>query len=297
MKLVAPIFLLIPSVLFAREVSSAFLWDAIVDSGRVITGSTDETSGYWYAFDDGVDGGTSTWIWPSDIEEDVNGDIFGPLTRAYGSIFGEFALGEQCVSDGQKYSCSVGIGFNTWDENQQGVDVSAWNGLCLEYSATSDVGIRLRRDNPLTLDLFVSVAASDSLSVVNIPWRKFSWYDSMFNPFETIEECLLDVGAVQLLFLGNSGATGNFKLTKIGSLGTCDGSFTAVPQPRVFFSVGLRQIAPRTFSLDGLAVGSVYKVFDLNGNLLQRETWNGEAFTVERVPAVLRVQGKAYLLR
>ena len=119
----------------------------------------------------------------------------------------------------------------------------------------------------------------------------------MFNPFETIEECLLDVGAVQLLFLGNSGATGNFKLTKIGSLGTCDGSFTAVPQPRVFFSVGLRQIAPRTFSLDGLAVGSVYKVFDLNGNLLQRETWNGEAFAVERVPAVLQVRSKAYLLQ
>ena len=47
MKLVAPIFLLIPSVLFAREVSSAFLWDATVDSGRVITGSTDETSGCW----------------------------------------------------------------------------------------------------------------------------------------------------------------------------------------------------------------------------------------------------------
>ena len=57
MKLVAPIFLLIPSVLFAREVSSAFLWDATVDSGRVITGSTDETSDYWYVFDDGIYGG------------------------------------------------------------------------------------------------------------------------------------------------------------------------------------------------------------------------------------------------
>ena len=57
MQLVAPIFLLIPSVLFAREVSSAFLWDATVDSGRVITGSTDETSDYWYVFDDGIYGG------------------------------------------------------------------------------------------------------------------------------------------------------------------------------------------------------------------------------------------------
>ena len=115
--------------------------------------------------------------------------------------------------------------------------------------------------------------------------------------FETIEECLLDVGAVQLLFLGNSGATGNFKLTKIGSLGTCDGSFTAVPQQRVFSPDRIRQIAPRTFFVEGIPNGTPYRVFDLKGNLLQRETWNGEAFTVERVPAVLRVQGKAYLLR
>ena len=56
MKLVALIFLLIPSALFAREVSSAFLWDATVDSGRVITGSTDETSDYGYVFDDGIYG-------------------------------------------------------------------------------------------------------------------------------------------------------------------------------------------------------------------------------------------------
>ena len=62
-------------------------------------------------------------------------------------------------------------------------------------------------------------------------------------------------------------------------------------------SFRISKLSPNRFSLDGLAVGSVYKVFDLNGNLLQRETWNGEAFAVERVPAVLRVQGKAYLLQ
>lgn len=82
MKLVALIFLLIPSALFAREVNTAFLWNAAVDTtGRVITGSTDETSGYWYAFDDGVDGGTSTWIWPSDIEEDIRGDMSGLVSK------------------------------------------------------------------------------------------------------------------------------------------------------------------------------------------------------------------------
>ena len=76
--------MLIPSALFAREVSSAFLWDAAVDTtGRVITGSTDETSDYWYVFDDGVYGGTSTWIWPSDIEEDIRGDMSDLVSKVY----------------------------------------------------------------------------------------------------------------------------------------------------------------------------------------------------------------------
>lgn len=298
MKHVAWIFSLAASALFADEVGPAFLWDATVDTtGRVITGSTDETSGYWYAFDDGVDGGTSVWIWPSDVEEDLFGDFFGPLTRAYGGIFGGFALGEQCVSDGQVYSCSVGIGFNTWDMDQQGVDVSAWDGICLEYSATLDFGIRLRRDNPLTLDLFAAVTASDSLSVVNIPWEKFLWYSSMYNPFETREECLQDVGAVQLVFLGDSGATGNFRLRKIGSLGACDGSFTAVPQRRVLSSKRLRQIAPRTFGVEGISDGTPYRIFDLNGNLLQKEILRNGTASVKRIPAVLQVQGKTFLLR
>ena len=47
MKLVALIFCLF------RQ-----LWNAAVDTtGRVITGSTDETSDYWYVFDDGIYGG------------------------------------------------------------------------------------------------------------------------------------------------------------------------------------------------------------------------------------------------
>ncbi len=300
MKLIAFVLCLVSSALMAREVNNTFLWDAAVDTtGRVLTGSTDETSGYWYAFDDGVDGGTSSWIWPSDVEEDSSGDFFGPLTRAYGGIFGEFALGGECVSDGQTCRRSVGIGFNTWNMDQQGVDISAWNGFCLEYSSTLDFDIRLHEEDSFrsSLDLSVSVAASDSLSVVDIPWGKFLWYDSGYNPFETREEGLQNNGAVQLVLSGDSGETGRFKLTKFGSLGTCDGKYETIPISRTLPKWQVRKVAAGEFDVDGLAVGSVYSVFDLNGNLLQKESWNGEAITVKRVPAVLQVQGKVFLLR
>ena len=46
--------LLLASEVFAQEVNSEFLWSASEDSTeRVITGSSDETSGYWYSFENG----------------------------------------------------------------------------------------------------------------------------------------------------------------------------------------------------------------------------------------------------
>jgi hypothetical protein len=155
MKFVAIALFVVCSVLYAREVNPTFLWDATIDTtGRVITGSTDETSGYWYelgkgSYDDCTEVEKSDLIWPSDVKEDIYGDFFGPLTRAYGGIVGEFTLGKQIEVDtsgmGGCSRYSVGIGFNTWNWDQESVDISAWNGFCLEYSSTMRFDIRLKQ--------------------------------------------------------------------------------------------------------------------------------------------------------
>lgn len=73
----------------------------------------------------------------------------GKLTRAYGGIVGEFILGKQIEVDtswmGGCSRYSVGIGFNTWNWDQERVDISAWNGFCLEYSSTMRFDIRLKQ--------------------------------------------------------------------------------------------------------------------------------------------------------
>ncbi len=80
-------------------------------------------------------------------------------------------------------------------------------------------------------------------------------------------------------------------------------SVSSLMQTTAFFSTKLSssfrisKTSPNRFSIDGLSRGTPYRIFDLNGNLLQRETWNGEVITVNRVPAVLQVQGKAFLLK
>ncbi len=103
--------LFIPIVLGAHEVKEAFLWDASMDSeGRVITGSADESSGYWYAFSDG----NSSWEWPSDIKENELGDFFGQMVKFYQGIQGKMILGG-LAPDGEMISGKpyTGIGFRS----------------------------------------------------------------------------------------------------------------------------------------------------------------------------------------
>ena len=101
------------------------------------------------SYDDCTEVEKSDLIWPSDVKQDIYGDFFGPLTRAYGGIVGEFILGKQIEVDtsgmGGCSRYSVGIGFNTWNWDQESVDISAWNGFCLEYSSTMRFDIRLKQ--------------------------------------------------------------------------------------------------------------------------------------------------------
>jgi len=294
------------SVLFAREVNPAFLWDATVDTtGRVITNATEET--YWYelgkgSYDDCTEVENSDLIWPSDVKEDVYGDFFGPLTRAYGGIVGEFMLGENVEIDTSEMDgfvrYSVGIGFNTWNLDQESVDISVWNGFCLEYSSTMRFHIRLKEYDYLsTLDLYATVPASDSLSVIDIPWEKFSWYGSMFHPFETRDEALQNNIVVHLVFWSDSAATGSFKLTKFGSYGSCDGSFVSTPKIKVVSSIQVSKISRSHFSISGLNSETSFRLFDLNGKLLDSGMLkNGGVVNTPTHPVILRLENGAQFL-
>lgn len=60
------------------------------------------------------------------------------------------------------------------------------------------------------------------MAVVDIPWNEFKF--ESWGPGVTKEEILAKTAAIYLLFSGDSGETGEFKLVKFGALGACNGT-------------------------------------------------------------------------
>lgn len=200
-----------------KRVNSSFYWDGTTDyEGRVETGSPEETSGYWFNYSDDYEGGSSRFTFPSDVEPDIYDNFFGPLVEAYGGIKASVTLDE-----GYDYPY-VGLGFNVWSENQEGVDVSEWGGLCISYQSTIPFFIELGVEDEAILTEYVkyraSVSASNLITYVDFSWAKFK--SSEFVGSVT-EDVLKKVAAIKLKFEGEAGTTGDFLIQKIGSLGEC----------------------------------------------------------------------------
>ena len=200
-----------------KRVNSSFYWDGTTDyEGRVETGSPEETSGYWFNYSDDYEGGSSRFTFPSDVEPDIYDNFFGPLVEAYGGIKASVTLDE-----GYDYPY-VGLGFNVWSENQEGVDVSEWGGLCISYQSTIPFFIELGVEDEAILTEYVkyraSVSASNLITYVDFSWAKFKSSEFVGS---VSEDVLKKVAAIKLRFEGEAGTTGDFLIQKIGSLGEC----------------------------------------------------------------------------
>ena len=239
-----------------------FLWDGSADEeGRVVTGSDGETSGYWYDFNDIDDGGSSKFTFPPDIKKacDENwytGTCYEFMMETYGGIKGTVKLGAGAENP------YVGLGFNILNEEQEGTDVSEWGGLCLEYSSGLKFQVKIVPEYDLTMlecDFIASIGASESVKTVDIPWSKFKSSCGAGIAIDAAK-VLANASAVHLRFDGKAGDTGDFLLTKIGSLGQC-GSGSA--------PVSSSAVAPKSSSSTVPASSSSAKL--IIGNML----WDG----------------------
>lgn len=240
-----------------------FLWDGSADEElRVVTGSDDRTAGYWYDFNDIDDGGSSKLTCPPDMEETCDGnwytgDCYEFMMALYGGIKEKVVLGAGAEVP------HVGLGFNILNEDQYGTDVSEWGGLCLEYSSELNFVVKIHVEDGIIMkgcDFIASIGASESKKVVDIPWDRFGqscgWGGKAFD----VDTVLANAAAVHLLFEGKAGDTGDFLLTKIGSLGQC-GSGSA--------PVSSSAVAPKSSSSSVVESSSSAKL--IIGNML----WDG----------------------
>ena len=253
-------------------VDSEILWDGATDTqGQVITGSTDtKTSGYWYDYNDKNDGGSSAFTFPAGIVANTYGNFYGPLVEAYYGIKATITMGE-----GYDYPYA-GIGFNIWSEDQEGVDISAWGGICLAYESTIGFGIELGVEDEKNVTGYdnykATVAKSPSATMANFAWAKFS--QGGWGTEVSIDDVLAKTAAIKLKFEGTAGTSGNFRICQLGSLNKCT---KCEPEP----DVGIKavaaassvkaQLSGRVLSFHGISSAKA-EVINLQGQVVKSAT-------------------------
>ena len=219
------------SAFAADNVSNILYWNGATDTGgKVETGSPYPFAGYWYEYDDSNDGGTSKFIFPSDVEENVYGNFFGPLVEAYGGVKAHVTLG-----DGYDYPYA-GFGFNVWNEEQDGADISSWGGIVIGYESTLGFNAELQVENEKVVTEYDNFKAripkAPSGTEYRLDWSKFK--QGGWGKTASLNYVLAHTAAVRLVFEGTAGTSGDVRITSIRSIaGNADTVITPRPDTTV----------------------------------------------------------------
>ena len=205
----------------AKSIIGNMLWDGYNDrgEGQVETGGDSRTSGYWYQFNDGDNGGTSALQFPSDVDTLIYGSPFPELIKKRHGI-------ELGVKFGEGYEKPyAGVAFNVWNEEQEGGSVSPWGGICLQYKSSIDFEIELGLEDGAiptmgSCSFVASVPASTSEKISDFVWEKFK-NNCGAGVSPDLTDALKKVATVKLKFSGAAGTTGNFLIQRIGAVGMC----------------------------------------------------------------------------
>ena len=198
-----------------------FSWVGADDGSRAITGLDNgtETSGYWYWYNDKADGGNSRIEWP--IEVEYEGDMLKPVIEACQGICGKFTL-DQGNSDEEPF---VVLGFDLagtetlYGGSATTVDITAWGGLCVAYSSTTDIELYLsygdEKDAAMGYDFpSVTMPISTEGTVECYRWKQFSRGWGM-DPH--MDQLVKGAASVKFRIQGKSGTTGEFNIMSVSS--------------------------------------------------------------------------------
>ena len=250
------------------KVTPTFLWDGGTDTeGRVDTGSDSvATAGYWYEYTDENDDGTSKFTWPADVEANAYNNFFGPLTEAYMGIKGSITLG-----DGYDYPYA-GIGFNVLSDQQEGADITAWEGICLAYESTIGFGIELGVQNEKEVTAYdnykATVGKAAAATTADFAWSKFK--QGKWGTVVDQDVVLKATAAIKLKFEGSAGTSGDFRICQIGSLGMCTGCKTDAIKAVAATSVKA-QLSDRVLYIQGISSAKA-EVINLQGQVVKSAT-------------------------
>lgn len=237
--------------------STSMSWDGSDTEGKVITGSDEETAGYWYFYDDNAapNNGDSKINFPPDVEENAYGNFFGPLAEAYGGIKADIAIGTA-----YEYAFA-GFGFNIVSENQEGADISAWKGICLNYSSSAGFAVELGVADEATVTEYNNYKASAAKGTgvsASIDWSKFK-QEAGWGVKVDQATVLASTAAIKLKFTASS----DFLLTAIGSIGNCSiGSYS--------IKTSMNSNSNLKIVNEQIITDADVKIFNLDGSLISQ---------------------------
>ena len=213
----------------AKLIIGNMLWDGYNDrgAGQVETGGDKRTSGYWYEFNDNSEGGSSTIQFPSNVDTHIYGSPFPELIEKYRGLQLGVAFGSGFDNP------YAGVAFNVWNEEQEGVNVSPWGGICLQYKSSIDFEIELGLEDGAiptmgSCSFVARVPASTSEKISDFGWEKFM-NNCGAGVSPDIMDVLKKVATVKLKFKGDAGTTGEFLIERIGAVGMCHDMIPAGP--------------------------------------------------------------------
>ena len=198
----------------------------------------EDMSGYWYEFNDAVDGGESKIIWPVPKGTEWDDNALDPIIDYCAGVCGTYQL-EQGKMD---YNPFVGIAFDIagpadyWDGPAVAADASAMGGLCIAYTsdfaASLELGLSDEKEAEVGYDIpFASLPKATSVVVKDIPWSSFKqagWGTGKI----TGEEAAAMLKSVRFKIQGKDGMTGSFNVMSVGALGggcSAERYFTVIP--------------------------------------------------------------------
>ncbi|WP_088627137.1 hypothetical protein [Fibrobacter sp. UWB5] len=203
---------------------------------RVETGciTEKENGGYWYSFDDYVDGGRSKIVWPVPKGTEWDDNALDPIIDYCAGVCGKFELNKGTMT----FDPYVGVAFDLAGTDDKGrlvaVDASDMEGICIAYSA--DVGASLEISFGEKNDIeefdydvpFVTLAKSTSGTVKAFKWSQFKQAGWGRNAKITGEDAAKRIVSLHFKIQGKDGMTGSFNVMSVGALGGDCSGYVAV---------------------------------------------------------------------
>lgn len=181
-------------------------------------------SGYWYTYNDSLDGGKSIITWAAEPDEEYGG--LEPVLEACGNgMCGTYKLDKGDLD----YDPFVEIGFDLAGRDADGraipVDISGMRGIDIEFISSHAAVLELSLGEEMDKKIGYALPAYDLgkapmiSKYVSIPWSKFaqpSWAKA--DQLISIEEAITSVASIRVRIQAKTGSEGEFNIMGVGTL-------------------------------------------------------------------------------